>query len=170
MEKLDLDFFENIILYKSLTDDTYLASIIDYIKPEYFKSKDIKNIFSVIKDFYSSRGTRPNVTEIKAHLTTDELKNSFKIAVSNIKDFDKTYNIDELTANTEAFLQQKAVYTTMLETVDDITKGKVSTAAVLEKFQTACNISLATNIGLDIFENAAAIVDNLNTEEKYIYF
>ena len=59
MEKLDLDFFENIILYKSLTDDTYLASIIDYIKPEYFKSKDIKNIFSVIKDFYSSRGTRP---------------------------------------------------------------------------------------------------------------
>lgn len=168
MEKLDLDFFENIILYKSLTDDTYLASIIDYVKPEYFKSKDIKNIFSVIKDFYSSRGTRPNVTEIKAHLTTDELKNSFKIAVSNIKDFDKTYNVDELTANTEAFLQQKAVYTTMLETVDDITKGKVSTAAVLEKFQTACNISLATNIGLDIFENAAAIVDNLNTEERYI--
>lgn len=168
MEKLDLDFFENIILYKSLTDDTYLASIIDHLKPEYFKSKDIKNIFSVIKDFYSTRGTRPNVTEIKAHLVTDELKASFKAAVSVIKDFDKSYNIDELTANTESFLKEKAVYTTMLETVDDITKGKVDTAAVLQKFEKACNICLATNIGLDLLEDVSVIVDDLNTEERYI--
>jgi replicative DNA helicase len=168
MSKLDLDFFENVLLYKSLTDDTYLASIIDYIKPEFFKSKDIKNIFTVIKDFYLSRGTRPNNTEIKAHLTTDELKNSFKNAITLVKDFDKTFNVDELSANTEAFLKEKAVYTTMLEVVDDITKNKVDTSVVLDKFEKACNISLATNIGLDLFEDISVIVNDLNTEEKYI--
>ena len=40
MSKLDLDYFETLIAYKSLTDETYLASIIDYIKPIYFKNKD----------------------------------------------------------------------------------------------------------------------------------
>jgi replicative DNA helicase len=89
MQKLDLDFFENVILYKSLTDDTYLASIIDYIEPAYFKNKDIRSIFTVIKDFYLSRGTRPSNTEIKAHLITDELKASFKVAITGIKDLDK---------------------------------------------------------------------------------
>ncbi|NDG29117.1 hypothetical protein EB118_03330 [bacterium] len=168
MQKLDLDFFENVILYKSLTDDTYLASIIDYIKPDYFKNKDIKNIFKVIKDFYLSRGTKPNNTEIKTHLTTDELKTSFKNAVQNIKDFDKNLNADELNENTETFLREKAVYTTMLEVVDDINKSKVDTASILNKFEKACNISLATNIGLDLLEDVNTIIQDLNSEEKYI--
>jgi replicative DNA helicase len=168
MQKLDLDFFENVILYKSLTDDTYLASIIDYIKPDYFKNKDIKNIFKVIKEFYLSRGTKPTNTEIKAHLTTDELKTSFKNAVQNIKDFDKNLNADELNENTETFLREKAVYTTMLEVVDDINKSKVDTSSILNKFEKACNISLATNIGLDLLEDVNTIIQDLNSEEKYI--
>lgn len=168
MQKLDLDFFENVILYKSLTDDTYLASIIDYIKPEYFKNKDIKNIFIVIKDFYLTRGTRPTTTEIKAHLSTEELKTSFKNAIVNIKDFDKNFNNDELVSNTEVFLKEKAVYNTMLEVVDDINKSKVDTSLILDKFEKACNISLATNIGIDLLEDISVIVDDLNTEERYI--
>lgn len=168
MQKLDLDFFENIILFKSLTDDTYLASIIDYVKPEYFKSKDIKNIFSVIKDFYTTRGTKPTNTEIKAHLTTDELKTSFKNAINNIKDVDKNFNADELSTNTETFLKEKAVYNTMLEVVDDINKSKVDTSLILNKFEKACNISLTTNIGLDLLEDVNTIIQDLNSEEKYI--
>ncbi|NBP02025.1 MAG: hypothetical protein EBU90_18225 [Proteobacteria bacterium] len=168
MQKLDLDFFENVILYKSLTDDTYLASIIDYIKPEYFKNKDIKNIFSVIKDFYLSRGTKPTNTEIKAHLVTDELKASFKNAVTGIKDIDKNFNADELSNNTEIFLKEKAVYSTMLEVVDDINKSKVDTSLVLSKFEKACNISLTTNVGLDLLEDVNTIIQDLNSEEKYI--
>ena len=43
--KLNLDEYENIIVYKSLTDEKYLSGIIDYINPEYFKDKNIKKIF-----------------------------------------------------------------------------------------------------------------------------
>ena len=43
--KLNLDEYENVIIYKSLTDERYLSSIIDLIKPEYFKDKNIKTIF-----------------------------------------------------------------------------------------------------------------------------
>jgi len=168
MEKIDLDFFENIIFYKSITDEIYLASIIDTIKPEYFKNKDIKAIFEVIKDFYSKRGTRPSTTEIKSYLTSEELKTNFKAAISLVKDFDKNLNQDELTSNTELFLKEKAVYYTMLEVVEDINKSKVDTSIILNKFEKACNISLATDVGLDLLEDTSKVIDELNRDEKYI--
>ena len=46
--KLNLDEFENVLIYKSLTDEKYLTNVIDFIKPEYFKDKNIKVIFNII--------------------------------------------------------------------------------------------------------------------------
>ena len=37
--KIDLDFFENVILYNALTDQEYLSSIISYINPNFFNDK-----------------------------------------------------------------------------------------------------------------------------------
>ena len=87
MGKLDLDFFETIIAYKSLTDETYLASIVDHIKPIFFKNKEIKAVFSIISDFYEKRSTCPSLTEIKAYLINDDLKNSFKNVVNLFNNF-----------------------------------------------------------------------------------
>jgi len=168
MQKLDLDFFENVIMYKSLTDETYLASIIDYVKPLYFKNVDIKNIFTVIKEFYQKRGVKPTPTEIKTYLTTEELKTSFKNVINSFNNFDKNLNADELNSNTETFLKEKSVYYTMLEVVDDINKNSVDTSAVLDKFEKACNVSLTTNIGLDLLEDTNQIIDDLNKQENYI--
>lgn len=168
MQKLDLDFFENIIMYKSLTDETYLAAIIDHINPIFFKSKDIKSIFVVIKEFYLKRGVRPTPTEIKTYLTTDELKTSFKTIIRSFENFDKNLNADELMSNTEKFIKEKGVYYTMLEVVDDINKNSVDTSVVLNKFDKACNVSLTTNIGLDLLEDANLIIDDLNKVENFI--
>lgn len=168
MQKLDLDFFESVIMYKSLTDETYLASIIDYVKPIYFKNNDIKNIFTIIKDFHQKRGTKPTPTEIKTYLTTEELKTSFKNVINSFNGFDKNFNSDELNTNTETFLKEKAVYHTMLEVVDDINKNSVDTSSVLDKFEKACNVSLTTNVGLDLLEDSNQIIDDLNKEENYI--
>ena len=118
MQKLDLDYFEIIIAYKSLTDDTYLGSIVDYIKPVFFKNKDIKSLFTIIRDFYEKRGTKPTITEIKTYLITDELKASLKNVVNMFNGIDKNLNNDELQANTEIFLKEKAVYHTMMDVVE----------------------------------------------------
>jgi len=168
MGKLDLDYFETVIAYKSLTDETYLASVVDYIKPIYFKNNDIKAIFQIISDFYEKRSTKPTITEIKSYLVTDELKTSLKNVVSLFAGIDKNLNNDELSTNTEVFLKEKAVYHTMMDVVDDINKNSVDTSKILTKFEKACNISLATDIGLDLFVDIDKIVDDLNTTEKYI--
>ncbi|NBW58177.1 hypothetical protein EBR43_10455 [bacterium] len=168
MQKLDLDYFETIIAYKSLTDETYLGSIIDYIKPLYFKNKDIKNVFGIIRDFYEKRGTRPTITEIKTYLNTEELKTSLKTVVGLFSSVDKNLNHDELMENTETFLKEKAVYHTMMDVVDDINKNAVDTSKILNKFENACGITLAANTGLDLFSDIEKVVADLNSNEKYI--
>ena len=74
MAKLDLDYFENVLMYNALTDSGYLSTIADNVQPEFFKSKDISDIFTIIKEFNETRNQLPTTTEIKQYLVTDQLK------------------------------------------------------------------------------------------------
>lgn len=168
MAKLDLKFFEKVVAYKALTDETYLASIGPHIKPKYFDDKDIKVIFSIVHTFFDKRGAVPTTTEITSYLTTDELKASFKAVVIKCKDIEKNLNKEELYENTEQFLKEKAVYHTMEEVVDEITKGSIDTSKILNKFDTACNISLATNSGLNLLTDIDLLIESINSEVKHI--
>jgi replicative DNA helicase len=168
MSKLDLDYFETIIVYKALTDETYLSSIVDYINPIYFKNNEIKSIFNLIKEFFIRRGACPTLTEIKSFLVTDELKAEYRKVVTSFAEIDKNLNNEELFQNTETFLKEKAVFHTMMEVVEDLNKNQVNTTTVLEKFEKSCNISLTTNTGLDLFKNVDMLVNDLNSEVKYI--
>lgn len=38
-QALDLDYFEKVVVYKSLTDERYLASVIDHVEPRFFTDK-----------------------------------------------------------------------------------------------------------------------------------
>ena len=40
--RLNLDYYEQVIIYKSLTNESYLTQIIEHVKPEYFNDKNIK--------------------------------------------------------------------------------------------------------------------------------
>ena len=165
MAKIDHDYFENVMVCKALTDEIYLASIVDFVKPVYFKDKDIKPIFEIIKDFFIRRNVCPTNTEIKAQLTTRELKDSYRKVVERFKDLDTNLNQEELYQNTETFLKEKAVYHTMLEVVE---KPDMDTTKILEKFEESCNISLTTEIGLDLFDNVDKLVDHLSSQINYI--
>ena len=166
--ELDLDFLEHVILYKSLTDDKFLGAIVDTIKPSFFKDKNIKIIFSIIKDFYIKNSTVPTLTEVKAYLNTDKLKEAFKEAISKFKDIDKNLNEEELYRNTERFLKEKAVYTTMLEVADKCAKNEINTAEILQKFEASCSINLSVDLGVEILSNSQLIVDDLNKVESFI--
>ena len=168
MSKLDLDYFENILIYKSLTDSGYLASIADFVKPEYFKNKSIARIFNIIKEFSENRNKLPTATEIKSYLVSNEQKESFKELVKSFSDIDNTLDKDELYDNTEQFLKEKAVYHTMLNVAEDVSSGKVDTSVVLDKFEKSCNINLVTDLGLDFYGDVDKLIDDLNSVERYV--
>jgi replicative DNA helicase len=168
VSRLDLDYFESIVIYKSLTDTTYLASIIDFIKPAYFKTKNIADVFNIISEFYNKRQKLPTTTEIKSYLVTDELRQAFKSLVQSFNDIDKTFDKDELYENTERFIKEKAVYHTMLAIAEDIAKGNVDTSKALDKFEKSCNVSLVTDLGLDLYGNIDTVIEDLTTIQKTI--
>lgn len=165
---LDLDSFETTIFYKSMTDQKYLASIVDYIKPHYFKDKDYKNIFTIVSVFFSKRNTVPNKNEILSYCNTNEYKESFKNALNKIQKVDKTFNDDELYVNTEQFLKEKAVFYTMTEVVDKITSGSINTAEILEKFEKSCSINLTQTLGIDLLRDVDSLISDLETVRPVI--
>ena len=167
-EKLDLDFFENVIAYHLLTDELYLASVCEDLSPAYFKDKNVQTIVSIITEFYISRNTVPSSTEIKSYLNTPELKKAFVTLVQSFNNLDKNFNKDELYDNTETFLKQKAVYQTMMDVVDKCTSGEVDTSDILSKFEKACGITLSADLGLEFFSEVDTHIKDLTTEEKYI--
>ena len=168
MSKLDLDYFENILIYKSLTDSGYLAAIADFVQPEYFKDKAIASIFNIIKEFSEKRNKLPTATEIKSYLVSDEQKESFKELVKSFTDIDKTLDKEELYDNTEQFLKEKAVYHTMLNVAGDVSRGTVDTSVVLDKFEKSCNINLVTDLGLELYSDIDKLIKDLNSVERYV--
>lgn len=170
MENLNLDnnFFEKVIVYNSLVDDEYLASVIDYLEPKYFTNKDIKSIIKIISEFYKKRNCCPSTTEIKSYLTTDELRKSFTDVVNSFKNLDTAFNKDELITNTETFIKEKAVYNTMLEVVDECTKRDIDTSSILARFEKACSLSLTSNIGIEYFKDIETHINDLEKTENFI--
>jgi replicative DNA helicase len=166
--RLDSDFFEKVIMYNALMDEPYLASIIDHIQPRFFENKNIQSIIGLIQKFFEKRGSVPSLTEIKTYLTTPELKEHFKVVAGYFKDFNKNFNKDELYENTEQFLKEKAVYSTLLDVVEDCDKGTVDTANILSKFESSCSITLGTDLGLDYFSQIDTHIHDLTTEDDVI--
>lgn len=165
---IDFDYWENVIIYKSLTDQSFLSKIIEHVKLDYFKNTNIAKIFGLIKAFYIKRDKLPTITELKAYLVTDELKNCFKIVASTFKDLDKNIDEAELIENTERFIKEKAIYNTMLAAASDLSDGKLDTSVLLDQFERVCNINFEKNFGLDLFEDVETIIEDLNNEEEYI--
>jgi len=167
--KLDNDFYETVVIYNMLTDEAYLASVLDFIDTRFFTNKNIGKIVNLITEFFVKNSSPPTITEIKSYLVTDELKQSFKKIVSTFTDIDKNFNKEELYNNTERFLKEKAVYNTLLEVVEDQSSDSdVDTSNILEKFEKACNISLSLDVGLDYFNDVEKHITDLTVLDKTI--
>jgi len=165
---IDLDSYEQIIAYKALTDSTYLNSIADYIKPEYFEQPNIAKYFEIVKDFYDKRQKLPTVTEIKPYLTTDGMRQDFKSLIESFKDIDKTFDKDELYQNTERFLKERATWCNILEIAENSEKKVKNPSEVLEAFEDICKICLDTERGIELFGDVDKIIDDILNEDVYI--
>lgn len=157
--KLDLNYFENILVYQSLTNTSYLADIIEYIKLDYFNNSDIRVVFKVIKEYYKQYHKAPNASELVQYLVSDEQKEAFKKVIQTSKTLDKNISYDEIIINTERFLGERAVYTTMMDIAGDFKNLDISN--VYQRFHDACNIRLYKDLGLDFYRDVDKLVDYL---------
>lgn len=149
---LDLVLLERLIIYNSLIDSSYLESIIEHVKPSYFKDKNIKCVFEVLVKYFATYNKIPNTTELKLHMTNPAERISLKEVVLSFQDLDKTYDKEILLANTERFFREKAVYDTVLKTSIEVQSGEINSSKILEEFEKACSINLIESWGFDYLE------------------
>lgn len=164
---LDLDEYEKIIMFNSLMDQAYLETIFEYVKTSFFKDKDIKSIFNVLNSYYLENNKIPNITELKAHLSSEEEKDALRRVVLSFNKIDKNYDNAVLIKNTERWLREKAVMNTVFNTSVDVQSGDIDSTKILKRFEDACNISLVENMGLDYLESIDDHANELlKTEER----
>lgn len=166
--KLDLDYYENIILFNSLLSQEYLASIVEHVDLDYFNDKSIKSVFGSIISFFKERGAIPSLTEVKTRLTTEEEKKSFNEVATRFKQIDSNFNKDELLANTEKFLKERCLYNTIVKTAEKFSQGKVDAGETLQEFEKAYSINLIENLGHWYFEDIDHHIKELTTIYKAI--
>ena len=156
------------MIYKSLLDEQFLGLVIDHMKPEYFNDKNIRKVFSIIKNFYVKNHALPSVTEIKSYLINDDLKESFKNVVKNFANIDKDFNNKELLSSTERFIKERSIYNTMLSVAEDVSSGKVDTSYILDAFEKSCNVDLKSEIGIDLLKDIDLVIEDLRRDEPTI--
>ena len=159
---IDDQLFEHVIIHNCMTDDRYLASVLDYLKPDHIKDISIRQTYTLLSEFYIEHSEIPSATEIKTRCDTDKLKQAIRTTVGYIKNLDKTYSNDELYKNTEQFIKEKSVYSTLLDVVDKGSAGSLEPSDLLTKFETACNINLNDDVGIDYFHDIDHQIKYLN--------
>lgn len=170
MSKIDLDFYEKVIFQQILKkDNTFLASIIDYLDKELFKNKDFSAIVDVIKSFYLERDAIPTHTELKARVNSDQLKTHLRKAIEQIRELEDNYNEDELIANVEYFIKQRKTDLVLNKAIDEKAEQKaVDLDAFQKENEKINNISLIDNLGLDYFSENSRVVEYLLEKDTFI--
>ena len=166
---LDLDYFENIVIYKTLTDSSYLNSIIDKLDEKYIHNKDNKIVYKLIKSFFTVKNKIPNAAELRQYLNTEELKNAFYNSLNRVKNLEKDISNEELYQNTDRFLKERGISTVVWEYAQNISEGKtIEPTVLLEQVEKVCGISIHNDIGLDLFNDTDKIITYFNNPNKHI--
>jgi len=167
--KIDLDFYEKVVIYNCLFNSEYLASVIDHLNVDLFSDKDIKSSIGIIKDFYLKRSEIPTITEIKTYLNDPDLKQSFKNVLTKLDELDNVkFNRDELYENTEIFLKEKSVYKVLLEAAQKIDNNKLDSSDLLMKMEKAVSINLSNSMGLSLLDDVDYFITEMSKNESKI--
>ena len=159
--KLDLDYFETILLFNALGDQEYLSSIIGYVDPSLFNDKNIGKVIGRLSEFFLERGTVPTLTEIKARLSSEEDRKALNEVKPKLSQIEGPFNKDELIQNTEKFLKERFVYKTILNVAEKFSDQSFKLEEALVDFEKAYNISLKDNLGHWYFEDIDKHVKDL---------
>ncbi len=170
MSKIDLDFFEKVVLQQCLKkDNTYLCAVVEHLDKELFKNPDIAAIIGVIKSFYDERDAIPTLTELKVRINESKVKDNLEKAVKQIKELDSEYDEKELLDNTEHFLKQRKTDIILAKAIDQKMENKeVDIEAFQSENEKISSISLIDNLGLDYFGDQDTVVKYLTEKDLFI--
>jgi len=161
--KLDLDYFEGVILYNALSNQEYLSSIVSYLDDKFFNDKNIGKVLNQVSKFFIERGTLPSSSEIKSRMSSEEDKKALSEVKTKLLSIEGPFNNDELVNNTEKFLKERYIYNTIINIADKFNDSSFKIEETLVDFEKAFNITLKENLGHWYFEDVEKHIKELSS-------
>jgi replicative DNA helicase len=112
---------EEIALSKLITEETYLRSVLPFLKDEYFDTVPHQVLFNEINEYVTEYNTAPETTALKIEI--DKRRDLSAEVVKEIEDFldnkidDTQYNDEWLMDTTEKWCKERAIYLALMESI-----------------------------------------------------
>jgi len=167
---------EESIINGLLFREEYLRKVMPFIKPEYFSDKVESAIVSEISTFFSKYNTLPTKQTLKIEISNRKglLDREVAVATSTIDGLEDepSTNIGWLTAKTEKFCKDRAVYNAILESIKiiDGESKDLTQEAIPDILSKALAVTFDTNVGHDYLKDADSRYDFYHTKEDKIPF
>lgn len=168
---------EKIIFSNLLYREDYGRKVIPFIKTEYFQDPGDRILFELINEYVQKYNRFPTKETLIIDLSNKQLdSNIFDIASKNINELNSDSNteLDWLVESTEKFVQERAVYNAIMESIQLLdTKNKDTKhdkGSIPQILTDALSISFDTNIGHDFIQNWDARYDYYHQKVSRVPF
>ena len=166
---------ESTILANLIKNETYTRKVIPFIKPEYFNNAAERIVFNKISTYVNEYKNIPNQNALLIEVKNDQtiVESDYNSTIELIESFrheDTNYDNEWLIDKTEEFCQQKAVYNSIMESIQIIdgknkTKTKDSLPSILSD---ALSVSFDNTIGHDFLDDYEERYDFMHRVEERI--
>ena len=158
-----------------LKDESFIKSTIPFLKSEYFHDRVEKIVFGAIIDYVNKYNSNPTADSLVIELNEkSNIGKEFDQAVDIINEIDKAdFDYDEkwLIDTTEKFCQDKAIYNSIMESIEILDgKTKKDKGSIPSLLTEALSVSFDSHIGHDYLEDASERYEYYRRKEDHIPF
>lgn len=146
--------FQVKLIASLITDQTFLGSIYDLIKPEYFESKAIQFLIEKILTYFKDYKLLSTLDVFKVHIdkvSDDVLKKEIIVILREATKLIEAPDLDFIKNTTIEFCKNQEIKGAILESVNLIKIGDYDKIKLL--VDNALKIGINNDIGLNYFEN-----------------
>lgn len=164
---------EDIIFEGLVSNESFCRKVLHHLKPEYYSDDVDKFLLHEIQKFYSTHN-KPPTKKILTLAVDDSEKfkqEEYKHAIDKIESIgEPEENEDWLVSRTEQFCKDKAIYNSIVESIQ-IIDGKSKTFgkdAIPGLLSDALSISFDKSIGHDLFDDVEKRYDFYHAKEERV--
>lgn len=154
---------QTTVLQKLIHDEKFCRKVLPFIKPEYFEAGH-RQIYKLVLGFIAKYNKLPTKTALEIDFqASDVTEETYPAAVAVLNSLDTNPEIEEnwLSANTEKWCKDRAVFLAVMESIQiiDGKKKDVSQGSIPSILQKALSINFDNSVGHDYLSDAASRYD-----------
>jgi archaellum biogenesis ATPase FlaH len=159
-----------------MKNETYTRKVVPFLKSEYFHDRSERYLFETIQEYLTKYNSLPTKEALfiildKNRAISDDETKKISETIEDISKDASPLDIDWLTAETENFCKEKAVYNAIMESINIIDgKSAEGRGAIPDILSKALAVSFDPNIGHDYIEDYSKRYDFYHIVEKKIPF